>query len=122
MSTLLAIAALSVGVLTDCLRELERGPSSNPWQIKPATWRDYSALPMHRATIHTHRSVAQAHVTRIIARYLPALGLPETPENVALVWNAGFGTVEKRRTTRAQRDFATRVGNLYRERQQPQTP
>lgn len=124
MKTLLALAglllmpnakateSLDTGRMVTVLRALENGPSDNPWQFREPTWRAYSKAPLHTASLAEHRRVAWLFAQECI-RQCHALDLPISPEWVARLWVAGFGTVRDSRMTAAQRDYGTRAANLY---------
>lgn len=109
-----AVALVSPERMAGVLRQKEQGPPNNPWQFTSATWSQYTKTPRSVASPAKHRRVAIAHIEWCI-KALPLLGLPVTPGNVALLWHAGYGTIEQGQVTPEQRLFAEHVANLYHE-------
>lgn len=112
MPTAKATESLDTGRMVAVLKALENGPSDNPWQFREPTWRAYSKVPLHTASLAEHRRVAWLF-TQACIRQCHSLDLPITPEWCARLWNAGFGTVRDSRMTEAQRKFGDRAAALY---------
>lgn len=86
-----------------------RAGERTPYQILPATWRRHSAIPMATAPAAEVERVARC-ILREIRGELRRQGLPETPHNYALRWNAGAWAKYFKIATW---DYACRVENLY---------
>lgn len=112
MPTAKATESLDTGRMVAVLRALENGPSDNPWQFREPTWRAYSKVPLHTASILEHRRVAWMFTQTCIRQCL-SLDLPITARNVALLFSAGYRNVLESTLTDKQRDYAQRAANLY---------
>lgn len=89
------------------------------YQLKPATWEQYSKQPHEWANSHTPaaiaetRRVALAHAKWIVAKAIPALRIPCTPYSFALVFGPGYGNVEKLNLSDENVRMARRCANIY---------
>jgi hypothetical protein len=111
-------ASYDTPTLLHAIAEVETGLRGNlvgrhgertMFQIKPSTWRQYSSVPITRASHAEVCRVATA-ILSDITRSLERSGIPVTPYSVALRWNAGTNA---RRYSRHSVDYARRVTNLY---------
>lgn len=98
------------------------------YQIKEATWKQYSSKPFEWASeqsyvaqVETHR-VALKHAHWIVEKAIPALRIPATPYSVGLIWNVGYGNVERLNLTDKNVDYARRFSNLYEDLGRNQNP
>ncbi len=85
------------------------------YQFRPSVWGQYSKVSMTKADDQEIERVAMEHYTWIMKRLqsLPWVqGMP-LAEQVALLWNAGYGNVYNARISRAQRDYAKRAQNIF---------
>lgn len=89
------------------------------YQIKESVWKKYSKRPFAWASELSYvaqeetRHVALQHAHWIVEKAIPALNLPVTPYSAALIWNPGYGSVEKLNLTDKNVDYAHRVENIY---------
>ncbi|GAB1488694.1 hypothetical protein MASR2M8_11410 [Opitutaceae bacterium] len=82
------------------------------YQFRQATWQMHTKKPFHLATNRAESDkVAVAHY-EWIKRGLERNGIPATPYNIAMAWNAGLTSVVQRRVPSASRHYASRVVNL----------
>ncbi len=85
------------------------------YQFRQATWRMHSRKPFRNALIRAHADqVALAHYDWL-GQQLRRNGIPATPYNIAMAWNAGIGAVISGQVPRASRQYAQRVVNIARE-------
>lgn len=89
-----------------------------PWQFTADTWFDFSNHPFWWAGDHApkckaeqHR-VALAYVTWIHAHLLD-IPIKESAYSIALVFTCGYSGVKHGKPSRAKRDYAQRVQNIY---------
>ena len=87
------------------------------WQFMPSTWKDYTDIPFVEASNNQEaaKMVLQKHVNTL-KKYLKVLDLPTDVYHVALIHNAGFGTIKNNKVEARHGDFATRVEQLYKEK------
>lgn len=89
------------------------------YQLKRAVWEKYSKRPFEWASEFSYvaqeetRHVALQHAHWVVEKAIPALNLPVTPYAAALIWNKGYGNVEKLNLSDKNVDFAHRVENYY---------
>lgn len=96
-----------------------RGPAGEltKYAFREATWKQYSKVPMYRATDVDVEKVAIKHYEwcRMAASQL-SLRNARTGHTlawaVALLWNAGYGTVEQFKVEPRHYDYAERVHNI----------
>lgn len=94
-----------------------RSGERTKYQFMPNTWRDYSNYPFHKlnGSLESQRiadEVMQLHTQRLKS-YSRALNLEVNVYNMALIHNAGFGTIRNNRLLQRHRDYALRVENVY---------
>jgi hypothetical protein len=92
----------------------ERGP----WQFTRDTWREFSTKPfwwasgpMREHKAEQHR-VAMAYV-EWIHDHLVHIPLQPTAHSIALVYTCGWTGVKHGKPSKAKRDYAQRVQNIY---------
>lgn len=108
-----ASASVDINHMVDVLHELEHIPGKpNEWQLNLSTWQQFTKNPLVGAPIWMQRQVAFVYVDWIVKR-LCLLHLDQTPQNIALVWAAGYGNVERGHITGVKRDYAKRASYLY---------
>jgi hypothetical protein len=87
------------------------------WQMTYATWKLHTPIPFHLA--HDNRSIAESvalqHL-RWLRHLLECSGLPATPENLAIAWNAGVAVVGTDHVPASTRDYAARVVAILEDR------
>ena len=85
------------------------------YQIKPATWAQYSKKSHSCASTDPEENtrVACAHARWIVEKALPALGLPVTPYSFALIWYPGYGNVRKLNLSDENVDYGKRFERIY---------
>lgn len=85
------------------------------YQIKPATWAQYSKRPHTCATTDPEENarVAREHTKWIVEKAIPALGMAPTAYSFALLWFPGYGNVRRRSISEANDDFGKRFEALY---------
>ena len=93
----------------------ERGP----YQMLPSVWREYSRYNMEFYADRTDEKskaevyrVARAHALWILER-IDHLGMPMTARSFGLMWTAGYRACRDKTTTKAKRNYADRVQNVY---------
>lgn len=119
----LAVAAEATDLerLADAIRLVEgyRGVpgamgEDGPYQIRAATWAQHMpGIPFARV-VHerTARICARRHLTWLALR-LEGRGVPASPFNLALCWNAGLARTLSGRAPERAYDYACRVQVLY---------
>lgn len=92
----------------------ERGP----WQMTYDTWSDFSNKPFWWAGSHARDCKAEQH--RVALAYvtwihdnLIHIPLNESAYSIALVFTCGYSGVKHGKPSRAKRDYAQRVQNIY---------
>jgi hypothetical protein len=89
-----------------------RGGELGPYQFRAATWRMHTAVPFARAVERpVSDAVAIRHYEWLKGR-LARHGLPTTPYNIALAWNAGITAVVRGRVPAATQRYAERATNI----------
>jgi len=89
------------------------------YQIKKDTWMQYSQRPFEWANEPTYIAqeetlrVAMRHAHWVVEKAIPTLHLRPTPYSFALVFQAGYGNVERLNLTHQNVLNAQRVANLY---------
>lgn len=81
------------------------------WQLTPAVRHDRGAELRARGEAVTDEAIARAHLLWL-ARGLERHGLPVTPFNLAVAWNAGLHRYTSGKAPRRAFEFAQRVTNL----------
>ena len=84
------------------------------WQFRGTTWYSYSTRPFYTASLTDAESLnEQYRVARLHLQWLKNhLPRPTVPR-LAMAWNAGRGAVMAGDISKATRDYARRVQNLY---------
>lgn len=87
------------------------------YQFMRKTWNEYSKYPFYRVNKSNRaqleaEKVMDLHISRLI-HYCNTLGLEPTTYNMALLHNAGYGVVRRKKTLKRHYDYAERVNNLY---------
>jgi len=83
-----------------------------PYQFREATWRMHTAVPFARAVERrVSDEVAVCHY-EWLKRRLEHRGLPSTPYNIALAWNAGVNAVLRGRVPDSTHSYAERAANI----------
>lgn len=90
------------------------------YQFRPATWRMHTRKPFQQALVRAHADEVALHHYDWICTQLQRQGLPVTTYNIAMVWNAGIGSVTSGQVPRASRQYAQRVLNIARDLQRSQ--
>jgi hypothetical protein len=85
------------------------------YQFRRATWRMHTRKPFYQALIRAQADeVAVAHYDWICTQ-LRRQGFAVTTRNIAMVWNAGIGSVTSGRVPLCTRQYAQRVLNVARD-------
>lgn len=92
--------------------------SRSPYCIMPDTWKMWSLEPFEVAsrTDGASREKVELVVSKHLAyitKCLKGQGLTVTPDSMALAWKAGMGRIMAYRTRFEDRQYATRVSNIY---------
>lgn len=88
------------------------------YQFRRATWRMHTDMPFERAVEReAAEQVALKHY-EWVKRGLVRNGVPATPYNIALAWNAGLSATVRGRASKGAHNYAERVNNLVAERTQ----
>ena len=83
-----------------------------PYQFRESTWRMHTAVPFARAVDRrVSDEVAVCHY-EWLKRRLEGRGLPATPYNIALAWNAGVNAVLRGRVPASTHGYAERAANI----------
>lgn len=83
-----------------------------PYQFRRATWHMHTQQPFHLALDRAEADKIAVKHYEWIRRGLERRGLPVTPYNVALAWNAGLGAVVNDKVPASARHYGSRVANL----------
>ncbi|HEY0946612.1 MAG TPA: hypothetical protein VGD81_15140 [Opitutaceae bacterium] len=83
-----------------------------PYQFRPATWQMHTRQPFHLALDRVEADKIAVKHYEWIRRGLERRGLPVTPYNVALAWNAGLSAVINGKVPSSSRHYGARVANL----------
>jgi hypothetical protein len=85
------------------------------WQMKEATWKQYTKLPFDEWADDDEagRLVALAHLQWLTLELLRA-GIEPTPYNLAVAWNAGLTPLVEETYTESTEEYANRVALLFR--------
>lgn len=117
---------LDLTQVVEAIRQVEHWDSSSigqagergPWQLTRGLWFEYSKQPFWWASgpMRNHKAeqhrVAMAYV-EWIHDHLVHIPLPPTANSVALVYTAGWSGVKHGKPSKAKRDYAQRVQNVY---------
>jgi hypothetical protein len=83
-----------------------------PYQFRYATWRMYTKKPFALAVQRDEADVVAVRHYEWIKRGLEGGGIPATPYNIALAWNAGLDQVVRGRVPPSAYRYAQQVNNL----------
>lgn len=83
-----------------------------PYQFRRATWQMHTQQPFRLALDRAEADKVAVKHYEWICRGLERRGLPVTPYNVALAWNAGLSAVINGKVPSSSRHYGTRVANL----------
>jgi len=82
------------------------------YQFRESTWRMHTTVPFARAVERRVSDEVAIRHYEWLKRRLEQKGLPATPYNIALAWNAGVNAVLRSRVPTVARDYAERAANL----------
>lgn len=82
------------------------------YQFRCGTWQMHTKEPLHLANHRPPADKVAVEHYEWLKRCLVRNGLPATPCNIAMAWNAGLTAVVKGRAPAASRNYASRVTNL----------
>ncbi len=83
-----------------------------PYQFRESTWRMHTTVPFVQAVERRLADEVAIRHYEWLKRRLECNGLPATPYNIALAWNAGVNAVLRGRVPASTQGYAERATNI----------